>query len=214
MRVPPLLRSQGMTVSPKTAAQDLSDLLARVALADRAAFAKLYERTAAQLLGQILRVERNRSAAEDVLQEVYVKVWKSAASFDSRLSQPGTWLGSIARNAAIDALRRRQAQPQTLSTTVYGQDDGDERDLLQDFASQQPGPEQQREQADEARALRHCLGVLSAEQSQAVALAFYQGLSYAEVAEHLTQPLGTVKSWVRRGLMALKSCLQSSPAEA
>ena len=203
-----------MTVSPNPASIELAELLSRVALADRAAFAQLYQRTSSKLLGQILRVERNRSAADEVLQDVYVKVWKSAASFDGRLSQPGTWLGSIARNAAIDSLRRRQAQPQTLSTTVYSSEDGDDRDLLQDFASQQPGPEQQQENADEQRALRRCLGVLSAEQGQAVALAFYQGLSYAEVAEHLIQPLGTVKSWVRRGLMALKSCLQSSPQEA
>ena len=200
-----------MTATLNPASIELADLLARVALGDRAAFARLYERTASKLLGQILRVERNRSAAEEVLQDVYVKVWKSATSFDGRLSQPATWLGSIARNAAIDSLRRRQAQPQTLSTTVYNSDDGDDRDLLQDFASQQPGPEQQRELDDEQRALRRCLGVLSAEQSQAVALAFYQGLSYAEVAEHLIQPLGTVKSWVRRGLIALKGCLQGSP---
>ena len=200
-----------MTTTPTPASMELAALLARVALGDRAAFARLYERTAPRLLGQILRVERNRSAAEEVLQDVYVKVWKSAASFDGRLSQPATWLGGVARNAAIDSLRRRQAQPQTLSTTVHGDDDNDDRDLLQDFASQQPGPEQRQEQADEQRALQRCLGVLSAEQSQAVALAFYQGLSYAEVAEHLIQPLGTVKSWVRRGLLALKGCLERSP---
>jgi len=200
-----------MTATPNPTSIELADLLARVALGDRAAFARLYQRTAPRLLGQILRVERNRNAAEEVLQDVYVKVWKSAGSFEGRLSQPATWLGSIARNAAIDSLRRRQAQPRTVSTTVYGDDEHDDRDLLQEFASQDPGPDQRREQADEVLALRRCLGLLSGEQSQAVALAFYQGLSYAEVAEHLTQPLGTVKSWVRRGLIALKGCLERSP---
>ncbi len=197
-------------IPPTRNAQELAALLSRVALGDRLAFASLYQRTSAQLLGQILRVERNRGAAEEVLQDVYVKVWRSAASYDGRLGQPGTWLGSIARNSAIDSLRRRQSQPKTLSTTVYGDDDRDDRDLLQDFASQEPGPEQQQEQSDSAQALRRCLAVLSGEQSQAVALAFYQGLSYAEVADHLSQPLGTVKSWVRRGLIALKGCLQGS----
>ena len=129
-------------------------------------------------------------------------------------NQRATWLASIARNSAIDSLRRRKAQPQTISTTVHDADDGDDRDLLHDFASNDPGPAQQVEQAAQARALRHCLGVLSGEQSQAVALAFYQGLSYTEVADHLRQPLGTVKSWVRRGLLALRGCLESREAGA
>ncbi len=200
-------------MSPHTP-QDLAALLARVALGDRAAFGRLYECTAGQLLGLILRIDRNRAAAEEVLQDVYVKVWRSAASYDLQLSQPATWLASIARNSAIDSLRRRKAQPQTISTTVHGADDGDDRDLLHDFASNDPGPAQQVEQAAQARALRHCLGVLSGEQSQAVALAFYQGLSYTEVADHLRQPLGTVKSWVRRGLLALRGCLESREAGA
>lgn len=200
-----------MTASPTPASAELADLLARVAIGDRAAFARLYERTSAQLLGQILRIERNRNAAEDVLQEVFVKVWRSSTAYDVRLSQPGTWLGSIARNAAIDHLRRRQAQPQTVSTVQAHYDDHglpDDRDLLQDFASQEPGPDLRHEQASDAGALRRCLTLLSNEQSQAVALAFYQGLSYAEVADHLRQPLGTVKSWVRRGLITLKACLE------
>ena len=123
-----------------------------------------------------------------------------------------TLLGSIARHAAIDSLRRRQAQPREVSTTVYGDDDADDHDLLQAFASDTPGPAQHLEASAEARALRQCLQVLSGEQSQAVALAFYQGLSYAEVASHLSQPLGTVKSWLRRGLQALKGCLQAKEA--
>jgi RNA polymerase sigma-70 factor (ECF subfamily) len=125
-----------------------------------------------------------------------------------------TWLASIARNAAIDALRRRQAQPQTVSTSVPGDGSDDDRDLLAEVAADDPGPAHLAEQAAEAQALKRCLGVLSREQSQAVALAFYQGLSHAEVADHLRQPLGTVKSWVRRGLLALKSCLEHQPQKA
>jgi RNA polymerase sigma-70 factor (ECF subfamily) len=193
---------------------ELADLLSHTALGDRAAFARLYARSSSALLGVILRIDRNRSTAEDVLQEVYVKVWRSAGSFDHRLSQPMTWLASIARNAAIDSIRRRQAQPQTVSTSVPNEGGDDDRDLLAEIAADEPGPAHLAEQAAEAQALKRCLGVLSGEQSQAVALAFYQGLSHAEVAEHLRQPLGTVKSWVRRGLMALKSCLERQPQEA
>lgn len=193
--------------------RELADLLARLSLGDRAAFATLYQRTSAPLLGLILRIERNPTQAEDILQEVFVKVWRSAAAFDGRLSQPMTWLGSLARHCAIDSLRRRQAQPQTVSTHIEV-DDGDSRDLLDDFVAQGPRPDEQTERAAEQRALQRCLGVLSGEQTQAVALAFYQGLSYAEVAQHLRQPLGTVKSWVRRGLMALKGCLETGAARA
>jgi len=193
---------------------DLATLLSRVAMGDRAAFQRLYNSTASTLLAQVMRIERNQASAEDILQEVYVKVWRSAAGFDIRLSKPQTWLGSIARHCAIDHIRRRQAQPQTLSSTVPGDEGEDDRDLLQDFVNDQPGPAEQMEQSSEAQALRHCLGVLSAQQSQAVALAYYQGLSYGEVADHLRQPLGTVKSWVRRGLLALRSCLERGPARA
>ena len=168
---------------PNANSEEIAALLARVALGERAAFARLYELTAAQLLGVILRIDRNRASAED--------------TFDGRLAQPATWLGSVARHAAIDSLRRRQAQPQFVSTSVQADDGGDDHDLLQNYASDAPGPAQLFEQGHEERALRRCMAVLSGEQSQAVALAFYQGLSYSEVASHLSQPLGTVKSRVR-----------------
>jgi RNA polymerase sigma factor (sigma-70 family) len=201
-----------MMSQPNPGADDEAALLSRVALGDRAAFARLYERSAARLLGVVLRIERNRSQAEDILQEVFIKVWRSAASFDAGRAQAATWLASVARNAAIDGLRRRAAQPATVSTTRH--DDDDTSDLLQDFIADEPGPAQHLEQAAERRALQRCLGVLNGDQCQAVALAFYQGLSYAEVAEHLRQPLGTVKSWVRRGLQALKGCLEGQAAKA
>ena len=185
---------------------ELSALLARVGLGDRSAFASLYKQTAAHLMGVVLRINRDRAQAEDVLQEVYVNVWRAAGRFDAAMSQPMTWLTSVARNRAIDSLRRRQTEPQTVSTTLGTDDDPD--DMLQYQASDAPGPLELLARAGEAHALTACLGELSGEQQQSLALAFYQGLSHAEVAAHLRQPLGTVKSWLRRGLQALKACLE------
>lgn len=189
--------------------RELAGLLARVALGDRAAFAALYRQTSAHLLGVVLRIQRDRAQAEDVLQEVYVNVWRAAQGFDAGLSQPLTWLTSVARNRAIDSLRRRQSEPSTVSLTA----DDDEHDMLRDFASPNAGPLELLGQAADAHALRACLGALSGEQQQSLALAFYQGLSHAEVAQHLRQPLGTVKSWVRRALISLKGCLERAQGD-
>ena len=185
---------------------ELAALLSRVGLGDRAAFATLYKQTAAHLMGVVVRINRDRAQAEDVLQEVYVNVWRAAGRFDAAMSQPMTWLTSVARNRAIDSLRRHQTEPQTVSTTLGTDDDPD--DMLQYQASDAPGPLELLARAGEAHALTACLGELSGEQQQSLALAFYQGLSHAEVAAHLRQPLGTVKSWLRRGLQALKACLE------
>jgi len=193
---------------------ELAALLSRVGLGDRAAFATLYKQTAAHLMGVVVRINRDRAQAEDVLQEVYVNVWRAAGRFDAAMSQPMTWLTSVARNRAIDSLRRRQTEPQTVSTTLGTDDDPD--DMLQYQASDAPGPLELLARAGEAHALTACLGELSGEQQQSLALAFYQGLSHAEVAAHLRQPLGTVKSWLRRGLQVLKACLEwaaKAPAE-
>jgi RNA polymerase sigma factor (sigma-70 family) len=189
--------------------RELSHLLAQSGLGDRAAFAQLYERTSAHLFGVVLRINRDRAQAEDVLQEVYVNVWRAAQTFDAAQSQPLTWLTSIARNRAIDSLRRRQAEPKTQPAPLSGEGD-EERDVYDDLADTAPGPLALLSQASDARALGRCMEGLSAQQRQSVALAFYDGLSHAEVAEQMRQPLGTVKSWVRRALLALKACLDGA----
>lgn len=186
---------------------EVSALLSRVALGDRVAFAALYRHTSARLFGVVLRIQPDRGQAEDVLQEVYVNVWRAAQSFNAGLSQPMTWLASIARNRAIDSLRRTQAQPRTVSTSLGGEDE-DEHDMLDQLNTDEPGPLELLEQAAQARAVQHCMEGLSREQRQSLALSFYQGLSHSEVADQLVQPLGTVKSWVRRGLQAIKACLE------
>jgi RNA polymerase sigma-70 factor, ECF subfamily len=190
---------------------DLARLLARAGLGDRAAFATLYERTSSHLFAVVLRINRDRAQAEDVLQEVYVKVWRAASTFDAAQSQPLTWLTSIARNRAIDSLRRVQAQPQVRAAGVAADGrESEDDDVYDTVADEAPGPLDLLSGAAEARSLAACMDKLSATQRQSLALAFFQGLSHAEIAAQMRQPLGTIKSWVRRSLAALKSCLEGA----
>ena len=190
---------------------DLSRLLARAGLGDRAAFATLYERTSSHLFAVVLRINRDRAQAEDILQEVYVNVWRAASSFDAAQSQPLTWLTSIARNRAIDSLRRMQTQPQVRAAgSPADSRESEDDDVYDTVADESPGPLDLLSRAAEARSLATCMDRLSATQRQSVALAFFQGLSHAEIAAQMHQPLGTIKSWVRRSLAALKSCLQGA----
>ncbi|KQU78160.1 MULTISPECIES: sigma-70 family RNA polymerase sigma factor [unclassified Rhizobacter] len=187
--------------------KELSQLLARSGLGDRQAFAVLYERTSAHLFAVVLRINRDRAQAEDVLQEVYVNVWRAAQSFDAAQSQPLTWLTSVARNRAIDSLRRKQTEPQTQPAPF---NDDEDKDVYDDVADDAPTPLEMLSRASDARALAQCMEGLSAPQRQSVALAFYDGLSHAEVADRMREPLGTVKSWVRRALLSLKACLDNA----
>lgn len=188
--------------------RELSNLLKGAGHGDRDAFAELYSRTSAHLFGVVLRICSNRSQAEDVLQEVYVNVWRSAQSFDAAQSQPMTWLTSVARNRAIDSLRRFQREPALRSTSV---NEDEEQDVYFDLADDSPGPLERLSQAADTRALAECVKGLKPNHRQSLALAFFNGLSHSEVAAEMGQPLGTVKSWVRRALAALKDCLQANP---
>jgi RNA polymerase sigma-70 factor (ECF subfamily) len=187
--------------------RDLSQLLARAGMGDRAAFAALYERSSPHLFAVVLRICRDRAQAEDILQEVYVNVWRAASGFDAAQSQPLTWLTSIARNRAIDSLRRAQTQPQLQTANATDDEDSDVYDQTADSS---PGPLDLLARASDARALSQCMQGLTPPQRQSVALAFYDGLSHAEVADTMGQPLGTVKSWVRRALLTLKACLDQA----
>ena len=189
---------------------ELSTLLSRAGLGDRVSFATLYERTSAHLLGVVLRIQRDRALAEDILQEVYVNVWRAAASFDAAQSQPLTWLTSVARNRAIDSLRRAHVQPQLQTNLSASSDESEETNVYDAVADEAPGPLELLSRASDARALGNCMEDLTAQQRQSVALAFFDGLSHAEVADTMRQPLGTVKSWVRRALISLKNCLEAA----
>lgn len=178
----------------------LMELLARTALADQRAFAELYRLTSAHLYAVALRILRESAAAEEVLQESFVSVWNHAGSYVAAKSQPFTWLTSIVRNRCLDQLRRREVDTVTI-------DDEDEGMTLRDEG---PTPLEMLVSSADARAVKACVEGLEGGQKQALALAFYRGLSHSELASQLKQPLGTVKSWVRRGLERLKACLEAS----
>lgn len=191
--------------SPSTAARstELAALLARTALADQAAFAELYRRTSPHLYAIALRILREPAAAEDVLQEAFVSVWHHAGGYASGRSQPQTWLASIVRNGCLDRLRRRDLD--TVSLT-RNNDEETEIDLPAEAAS----PVELLIAGAESASVRDCVQSLEGAQRQAIALAFFQGLSHAELAQAMREPLGTVKSWVRRGLARLKQCLEKA----
>jgi RNA polymerase sigma-70 factor (ECF subfamily) len=169
--------------------------VARSALGDRAAFQELYRATAPKLFGVALRILRREDWAEEVLQECYVSVWRHAPEYRSSLAAPMTWMTSIVRNRCLDWLRRPNPEPL-------------EDEALAEIESENPGPLSLLEQGRDSAALARCLRGLEAKQRQAIALAFFDGLSHAELAKHLREPLGTVKTWVRRGLARLRSCLE------
>ncbi len=177
----------------------LTALLSRIALGDQAAFGEFYEKTSPHLYGVALRILRIPSAAEEILQEAYVNVWHHAGSYEAAKSQPLTWLTTIVRNRCLDQLRRRELETVNLAS--------DDDAPAYDPPSDAPSPAAMLLAGAEARSVRDCVDQLDAGPRQAIALAFYHGMSHAELAQQLREPLGTVKSWVRRGLEKLKSCL-------
>lgn len=175
----------------------LAALLARCGLRDEAAFADLYRATSAKLFGVALRILRREDWAEEVLQESFVNIWNHAAAYAVDKSAPMTWMTSIVRNLSLDWLRRPQREDTSESYDL----------LLENLRDDAAGPLEQLMQATEASALARCLRELDSQQRQTIALAFQHGLSHSELAAHLKQPLGTIKTWIRRGLERLKGCL-------
>ena len=179
--------------------EPLAELLAACARRDRAAFERLYRASAPKLFGVALRILRREDWAEDVLQECYVRIWDHAPEYRAGLAAPMTWMTSIVRNRCLDWLRRPNLE--------VVDEDGE---LLEAVPGNDPGPLAALQGGREALALKHCLEALEGKQRQAIALAYLDGLSHSELAAHLREPLGTVKTWVRRGLLRLKACLAAA----
>jgi len=178
--------------------EQLQSLLAACTLNDKRAFAQLYEMTSGKLYGVVLRILDREEWAQDCLQEAYVKIWNNASSYRPHLAAPMTWMSSIVRNQALDLLRRRrrevlQPEPEKLLEDSAG--DAIPLDNLQ--------------QTEEGKRLRNCLDQLKSQQRQVIALAYLKGLTHDELASQTGTPLGTIKTWIRRGLAQLKGCLET-----
>ena len=176
----------------------LTAALTAVGRGDRVAMRQVYDMTAAKLFGICLRICGERASAEDVLQTVYIKVWERAGQFDAARASPITWLATIARNGAIDWRRSvagravRDTLPEQASFAV---------------ADDSPFADQSLVTAEDGARLHHCLDELEERSRTSIRAAFFDGSTYAELAERENVPLGTMKSWIRRGLLRLKDCL-------
>ena len=176
-------------------AERLADLLERCGAGDVHAFDRLYETTSSRLYGLALRMLRDPETAEDVLQDAYLSIWDKAGSYRRSLGEPLSWMCSIARYRALDQLRRRKHREHA------------QRPLDEDgFADAIDGHRAQ-ERNDDGVVLQRCLERLKPEARSCVVLAFCEGYSHDELSERFATPLGTVKSWIRRGVASLRNCI-------
>jgi RNA polymerase sigma-70 factor (ECF subfamily) len=189
-----------------TAATDLTDLLAGTAAGDQRAFRALYEATSAHLFALLTRILKRRDWAEEALQDCYLKIWQKSESYEPRKGAPLTWLLTIARYRALDLLRRRR--PEVLE--AEGDEDGPS--LLDQAVDPTQDPLARTEEREGLGRLERCMEGLGGEQRSSVLLAYYEGYTHQELAARLKAPLGTVKSWVRRGLAQLRDCLEAAVA--
>lgn len=180
--------------------QQLKTWLAAVVRKDANAFRSLYDATSSKLFGFALRILVKRELAEEVLQESFVSIWNNAASYQASLAAPMTWMTTIVRNKAFDLLRR-------VDSTVEIDADTFDKDVMDALESADPTPIEALQLAQDSKALARCFAKLEGLHRQAIALAFYHDLSHSEVAEQMKLPIGTVKTWVRRGLERLRQCL-------
>ena len=188
-----------MTV-PDTNLDELPALLAATARGDEAAFARLYALSSPHLMGLLLRMLKRMDWAEEALQDCYLRIWRRSESYSPERGAPMAWLATIARYRALDLLRARR--PEVSDTP----DDPDAAPIEAVDESQRP--EDHAIEQEGLRALERCLSRLSADERRSVLLAYHHGYTHSELASALKTPLGTIKSWVRRGLQQLRACLE------
>ena len=183
--------------APASARADLADLLARIAARDATAFAALYKETSAKLYGVVARILTRDDAAADALQEAYVRIWEKAGEFDPAKGSPLAWMATIARNRALDEVRR--VRPGSLE------------DLPASFepAADDVDPLAARERSEGLARLLHCLQALDEEKREVVLLAYYRGASREALARRFGRPVPTIKTWLHRSLAQLRDCLAS-----
>jgi len=180
----------------QTPSQDIADLISRCALRDRAAFRLLYERTSAKLFGVTLRILKDRSEAEEAVQEVFVKIWQRADRYVAGTTSPISWLVAVARNHSLDILRARRPT-------------SDDIDVALEIPDAGPSPERATQNNQEKAQIETCLGTLEPDRAAAVRGAYLDGYSYEELSTRYAVPLNTMRTWLRRSLIKLKDCLST-----
>jgi RNA polymerase sigma-70 factor (ECF subfamily) len=178
----------------------LMALIDRVAQRDEIALKALYDLTSGKLYGLALRVLGNHGWAEDALQDTFLQIWRTAPDYRASLSPPMAWLGLIVRSRSLDLLRRRKADREHLRDEIDDQ-------VADTLEGDSPNPMDTSLASQQAWALHQCLGRLDNKQREVVSLAYLRDLSHGELAEQLRLPLGTVKTWIRRGLDQLRICM-------
>jgi RNA polymerase sigma-70 factor (ECF subfamily) len=185
------------TLNPDTT---LIALIDRIALADEKALRELYELASPKLYGVAVRVVTNREWAEDVLQEAFINIWRIAGDYRATLSPPMAWMALVVRSRGLDFLRRRASERADRMQELD--------DVISDtVAGDSPNPMDTAQASEQARALHNCLSLLDNKQREVVSLAYMRDMSHGELAEQLKLPLGTVKTWIRRGLEQLRGCM-------
>jgi RNA polymerase sigma-70 factor (ECF subfamily) len=190
------------TVAAQSDPAQLRAWLHGAAHRDRTAFRSLYEASSPRLYGLALRILGRRELAEEVLQESFVAIWHHAVDYESALSAPMTWMTTIVRNRAFDVLRRiRNDDTEMVDSAV-----------LESVADLAATPAERLQMSSEAQALADCMAGLEEKHREVIGMAFFHDLSYSDVADKLTLPLGTVKTWIRRSLARLHGCLSARGA--
>ena len=178
----------------------LETQLAAVARGDRRAFAELYAATSPQLFALLLRMLQRRDWAEEALQDCYVRIWQKSESYSPERGAPLAWLTTIARYRALDLLRGRRPE---LTESAFDEDQPSPLERADEAQS----PEDGAVQREGIGRLENCMKGLHEEQRKSVLLAYYEGYTHTELARRMKAPMGTVKSWVRRGLLQLRDCM-------
>jgi RNA polymerase sigma-70 factor (ECF subfamily) len=181
--------------TPTGTAGDLAELLRRVAAEDRQAFQLLFRATSAKLYGVVFRILRRKDLADEIVQEAYLRIWRRAASFNPHAGSPITWMAVIARNLALDEVRR--AQPVSI----------EDRPEVLDMPDEFSHPLDARERSETWARLMACLEGIEKDRREMVLLAYHHGMSREDLAAKFGAPVATVKTWLRRSLLQLRACL-------
>jgi RNA polymerase sigma-70 factor (ECF subfamily) len=175
--------------------ESLTHLFSRVAQEDRLAFSELYEATHRKLFGIVYRILKNQAASEEVLQEVYLKIWEKAESFDASVASPITWMATIARNRTIDEVRKNKLPDSDVDVNF---------DLIADDSM---APDDSFTKSRDLLKLEACLDGLESTRAEMIKAAYLDGFSRQELAERFKQPLGTIKTWLHRSIKQLQGCM-------